>query len=103
MAPIAKTNGYENTMPAYARTLRDCTPPRRGCERIVYVIKNLLNMNYLINQCIYPIMDGIDDVGQGFFADGYFITAVQGHKGLSRCVLGNPVISRTKWDRWCWL
>lgn len=29
-------------------------------------------MNYLINQCIYPIMDGIDDVGQGFLADGYF-------------------------------
>ena len=83
MAPIAKTNGYGNTMPVWTSTLWDCTPLRRGCERIVYVIKNLLNMNYLINQCIYPIMDGIDDVGQGFFADGYFITAVQGHKGWS--------------------
>ncbi len=49
-------------------------------------------MNYLINQCIYPIMDEIDDVGQGFFADEYFITAVQGHKGLSRCVLDYNMI-----------
>lgn len=87
MAPIAVTNGYENTMPAYARTLRDCTPPRRGCERIVYVIKNLLNMNYLINQCIYPIMDGIDDVGQGFFADGYFITAAHVVKQHPNCFI----------------
>ena len=38
MAPIAKTNGYENTMPAYARTLRDCTPPRRGCEGFVSIV-----------------------------------------------------------------
>ena len=32
-------------------------------------------MKYLIEQCIFPIMDGGQCIGQGFVADGFFITA----------------------------
>lgn len=32
-------------------------------------------MNYLIEQCLFPIIDGDECVGQGFVADGFFITA----------------------------
>lgn len=32
-------------------------------------------MKYLIEQCIFPIIDGNECVGQGFIADGYFLTA----------------------------
>lgn len=32
-------------------------------------------MVYLVEQCILPVMNAQDDVGQGFFANGYFITA----------------------------
>lgn len=32
-------------------------------------------MKYLIEQCIFPIMNGDECIGQGFIADGYFITA----------------------------
>jgi len=32
-------------------------------------------MKYLIEDYIHPIMDGSDCVGQGFEADGYFVTA----------------------------
>jgi len=32
-------------------------------------------MNYLIEQCLYPIIDYNECVGQGFVADGFFITA----------------------------
>ncbi len=44
-------------------------------------------MDYLINKCIYPIMDGIDDVGQFFFADGYFITAAHVVKQHPNCFI----------------
>ena len=44
-------------------------------------------MDYLINQCIFPIMDGIDDVGQGFLADGYFITAAHVVKQHPNCFI----------------
>ena len=44
-------------------------------------------MDYLINQCIFPIMDGIDDVGQGFLADGYFITAAHVVKHHPNCFI----------------
>lgn len=44
-------------------------------------------MDYLIDQCIVLIMDGIDDVGQGFFADGYFITAAHVVKQFPECYI----------------
>lgn len=42
-------------------------------------------MNYLIEQCIFPIMDGSECVGQGFVADGYFITAAHVVKKYPNC------------------
>jgi V8-like Glu-specific endopeptidase len=32
-------------------------------------------MNYLIEQCLFPIIEGDECVGQGFVADSFFITA----------------------------
>lgn len=32
-------------------------------------------MNYLIEQCLFPVIDGNECIGQGFIADGFFITA----------------------------
>ena len=51
-------------------------------------------MHYLIEQNILPIMDGIDSVGQGFFADGYFITAAHVVKDFPNCYIklaGNEI------------
>lgn len=44
-------------------------------------------MKPLISQCIYPIMDGNDNVGQGFFADGLFITAAHVVKDSPKCYI----------------
>ena len=32
-----------------------------------------MNMDYLINHCIAPIMEGVDDFGQGLFAVGKLV------------------------------
>ena len=42
-------------------------------------------MKYLIEDYIHPIMDGNDCVGQGFEADGYFITAAHVVKDNPDC------------------
>lgn len=42
-------------------------------------------MKYLIKDYIHPIMDGNDCVGQGFEADGYFITAAHVVKDNPNC------------------
>ena len=42
-------------------------------------------MNDLIESCIFPIMEGQDGVGQGFIADGYFITAAHVIINYPRC------------------
>lgn len=50
--------------------LKDC----RSTAIYRTITKNK-NMNYLIEQCLYPIIDYNECVGQGFVADGFFITA----------------------------
>lgn len=42
-------------------------------------------MKYLIEDYIHPIMDGNDCVGQGFEADGFFITAAHVVKDYPNC------------------
>ena len=42
-------------------------------------------MKYLIEDYIHPIMDGNDCVGQGFEADGYFVTAAHVVKDHPNC------------------
>jgi hypothetical protein len=42
-------------------------------------------MKYLIEDYIHPIMDGSDCVGQGFEADGYFVTAAHVVKDNPNC------------------
>lgn len=42
-------------------------------------------MNYLIESCIFPIIDGQDCVGQGFVADDFFITAAHVVKNYPNC------------------
>lgn len=44
-------------------------------------------MKYLIEQCIFPIIDGNECVGQGFVADGYFITAMHVIKDYPKCYI----------------
>lgn len=44
-------------------------------------------MHYLIEQSILPIINGMDAVGQGFFADGYFITAMHVVKDFPHCYI----------------
>ena len=45
----------------------------------------ILSMKYLIEDYIHPIMDGSDCVGQGFEADGYFVTAAHVVKDNPNC------------------
>lgn len=42
-------------------------------------------MGYLIEQCVFPIIDGMDCVGQGFVADGYFMTAAHVVRNYPDC------------------
>lgn len=58
-------------------------------------------MNYLINQCIFPIMVGDIAVGQGFVADGYFITAAHVIKDNPSCFvqIGNKSIELVE-EKW---
>lgn len=44
-------------------------------------------MKPLISQCIYSIMVENDNVGQGFFADGLFITAAHVVKDFPKCYI----------------
>lgn len=51
----------------------------------VYQQLKTMNMNYLIEQCIFPIIDTNECVGQGFIADGFFITAAHVISRFPKC------------------